>query len=782
MNAAEVGALLAGGRRREALALATQGSQRHPEDPSWLHLLGAALHANGAGREAVSTLRKAARLVPGDPVVWNTLGAVLVELGELEEGERALGEALRIRGDYLEAIFNLAVSLRRRGGLDEAKLLLARIRARWPEFAPAELELAMLLVEEGAAGAALPILQVLLQRYPEDPRLLANAAAAHQRLGQLERAEALCGEALARPDIAARDIAAVAHTLAAMGHADAAALAAGRAVAQEPQSADTRALAADALALAGRHSLAQEHYAFAAVRRPRVASLLERLGRASLAAGNAARAAEAFRDELRLAPQSRLAHYHLAIALGELGRHAEGAQVLAQAIERGHGDAEILSALAGFKARDCDWEGLEELVTQLRQVAKVPGPWPAQPQASLYLTGVGAAEQRVWAQNWAAARFAPGMPMRRDELPREGRRLRLGYLSADFYGHATAHLMAGMLEHHDRSRFEVIAYSAGADDGSALRKRVEQAVERFVDIRDLPTRAAAKKIAADRLDVLVDLGGYAKGSRMEILALRPARLQGHFLGYPATTGAPFVDFFVGDAVTIPGESESWFSERILRMPACYQPNDPPSALPGIRPRAEFGLAEGALVLCSFNQGYKIQRPVFEYWCRLLQALPGACLWLLDSGAAANGRLAALAKARGIDPSRLIFAPYASQSEHLARLQGADIALDTFPCGSHTTASDVAWAGVPLIALTGETFASRVSASVLSATGCSDWAFDDHDKAFEATLAMARDPRMRENARSRLAEARRSSPLFDTAAFARDFEALILAVATPRSEP
>ena len=212
------------------------------------------------------------------------------------------------------------------------------------------------------------------------------------------------------------------------------------------------------------------------------------------------------------------------------------------------------------------------------------------------------------------------------------------------------------------------------------------------------------------------------------------------------------------------------------MPACYQPNDPPRELPGIRPRAEFGLADGALVLCSLNQGYKIQPPVFERWCRFLEALPGACLWLLDSGSAANARLAALARARGIDPARLIFAPYASQADHLARLRNADIALDTFPCGSHTTASDVVRAGVPLIALSGETFASRVSASVLAAVGCSDWAFDDHDEAFEATLAMARDPRMRENARSRLGEARRSSPLFDAAAFARDFEALMIEAA------
>ena len=271
--------------------------------------------------------------------------------------------------------------------------------------------------------------------------------------------------------------------------------------------------------------------------------------------------------------------------------------------------------------------------------------------------------------------------------------------------------------------------------------------------------------------MLVDLGGYVKRSRMEILAYRPALVQGHFLGYPGTTGAPFVDFFVADGVTVPEGRDDTFTERVLRMPGCYQPNDPGRPLPEKLSRAQCGLPDAALVLVSFNQAVKIRPRVLGEWCRLLQALPGAHLWLLDPGPAPIERLRSFARSRGIDPARLVFAPQVAPQEHLSRLSSADLAIDTFPYVSHTTASDALWAGVPLITTRGETFASRVAASVLAAAGCADWAFEDPAKAFDATVAMGRDPRLRAEARARV-ERSRGSTLFDAAAFARDFERCI----------
>ncbi|MGZ5037947.1 MAG: tetratricopeptide repeat protein [Usitatibacter sp.] len=778
MDPSAVASLLAGGRLRDALALARQGAAAHPRDPAWTHLLGASLHANGEAEPAVTALREAVRLAPGDPVPWNTLGAVLVESGEPLAGEEALAEALRLQPGYPEALFNLALARKQRNELESAKAVLEELTRSSPDLVPAQFELANVLAANDEAAAALPIFDSLLARFPGETRVLASAAAAHQRLGHDEDAAALCERALADPRIAAREIATIAYTLASLGRLDAARAAASRAVAMAPQSVEVLCLAGDALSHAGDAREAVLQFEAAIVRRPRAGTVLQKIGLASIAAGDWPRAAQAFEDQHRLAPQERAPLYNLGVALTELGRREDAIRAFGEAREAGHRDAAILSALVQVKGLVCDWEGLDALTRELREIAPIPSRDPAQPQPSLYITGVTPAEQRAWAENWASVAFGGIAPLPRRERPAR-RRIRIGYLSADFYDHATALLMAGMLEERDASRFEVFAYSTGRDDASAVRARLVDAVDRFVDLREMPLRAAARRVADDALDVLVDLGGYVKGSALEILAYRPAPLQGHFLGYPGTTGAGFVDFFIADAVTVPPGSEAGFSERVLRMPGSYQPNDPRRVLPAQRTRAQEGLPEDALVFCSFNQGIKLRPPVFAGWCRLLEALPGALLWISDNGDSANARLRAFARARGIDPSRIVFAPYVPQAEHISRLALADVALDTFPCSSHTTASDALWAGVPLLTTYGETFASRVAASVLTVAGFADWAFHDAAKAFDATLAMARDAALRRAARTRLERAR-SSRLFDAALYARDFENLLESAArTPR---
>jgi protein O-GlcNAc transferase len=252
----------------------------------------------------------------------------------------------------------------------------------------------------------------------------------------------------------------------------------------------------------------------------------------------------------------------------------------------------------------------------------------------------------------------------------------------------------------------------------------------------------------------------------------PAPLQGHFLGYPGTTGARFVDFFVADGQVLPSTLEHGFSESIARMPLSYQPNGRGRALTPHGSRIEHGLPAQGLVFCSFNQPIKITPRVFGRWCELLRAVEGSALWLLDMDARATANLRREARARGVEPARLVFAPRVPIQAHLARVAHADIALDTFPCVSHTTASDVIRAGVPLVTTRGDTFASRVASSVLAAAGCGDWIFDHLDRAFEATLALARSPQLREAARQR-AQAAIDSALFDAPAYARAFEHLLL---------
>jgi protein O-GlcNAc transferase len=736
LNTTEVESLLASGKSREALELATRGASSHPGDAQWLHLLGVTLHACGRGRDAVARLREATSADPGNAFIWNTLGGVLLASGDPSEARAALAEALRLDPASSVARFNLAMALKQRGEYAAARTHLENLLANQPDDST-RFEMAVVLLAEGNAQQALVHLDDLQKKHPTQAQLLAHQA----------------------------------YALASLGRGNEAADAARRAIAAAPQSIEIRSTAAGALALTGLATEAQQHFAAIAAARPDTAAHWQKLGVTALASGDLRQAVEAFARHAALVPGNRAALTALGSALVAADAREDAIKVFERALEAGHRDAGVLAALVHAKATVCDWNGLDELVKELRAIASAPSPTPAMPQAAVYFETTPK-EQRAWAQNWARAEFARTTKTFEAPGSRAGRRTRVGYLSGDFFDHATSYLMAGLLERHDRSRYEVFAYSASHDDASPTRKRVVGAVEHFVDVREMPAWQAAQRIASDRLDVLIDLGGYVKNSAIGVLALRPAPLQGHFLGYPGTTGASFVDFVIGDAITIPPGSEDAFSERVLRMPACYQPNDPARSEAAAKPRSAFGIAEDALVLCSFNQGVKIRADVFARWCKLLEALPDAILWITSAGDAANTRLHAAARAHGIDAKRIVFAPHLPHEEHIARLRNADIAIDTFPCTSHTTASDALWAGVPLVTHYGETFASRVAASVLHAAGCAQWAFADAAAAFDATLALARDPNLRSAARQKLAGTLRNSPLFDIDTYARDFEARI----------
>jgi predicted O-linked N-acetylglucosamine transferase (SPINDLY family) len=295
-------------------------------------------------------------------------------------------------------------------------------------------------------------------------------------------------------------------------------------------------------------------------------------------------------------------------------------------------------------------------------------------------------------------------------------KLRIGYLSWDFHQHATSYLIAELFELHDRERFEVFAYSFGPDDGSAMRARLRNAATGFFDIARHSNVAAARAIHENRIDILVDLKGYTQGARPQIMALRPAPVQINWLGYPGTMGMAQIDAIIADSFIIPEGAEAGYSERIVRLPDCYQINDRHRRIAPPPVRSECGLPAEAFVFCCFNQSYKILPDVFAAWLRILNAIPGSCLWLLETNAWAVRNLRNVAAAQGIAGDRLVFAPVRPLDQHLARYCVADLALDTFPYTSHTTGSDALWAGCPLVTCAGETFASRVAGSLLRAAG------------------------------------------------------------------
>jgi predicted O-linked N-acetylglucosamine transferase (SPINDLY family) len=376
-----------------------------------------------------------------------------------------------------------------------------------------------------------------------------------------------------------------------------------------------------------------------------------------------------------------------------------------------------------------------------------------------------------------------------DSVARNGP-LRIGYLSADYYDHATMHLLADVLEAHDPGKVEVHLLSVNprpVKDGDPYAQRLAAMPATFHDLSSASDAQAAERIAAIAPHLLIDLKGYTTDARIGITARRPAPVIVNWLGYPGTLGHErMADYIIGDGVVTPPGHAADFSETLALMPHSYQPNDRWRPLDPAPNRSEAGLPETGFVFCSFNQFLKINSQTFDVWCRLLAAIPGSVLWLLAEHEEGMVNLRREAEQRGIAADRLVFAPRKPRMEHLARLQLADLGLDTFPCNSHTTASDALRAGVPLATRIGQTFAGRVAASLLTAHGFPELIAPDDDQAyFDLVLSLASEPEKLRHLRQQLRAAVQSSPLFDPARFARDLERLYEAMwqqqGIPRAE-
>ena len=425
----------------------------------------------------------------------------------------------------------------------------------------------------------------------------------------------------------------------------------------------------------------------------------------------------------------------------------------------------------------CAWDRVESCEAALRDVAQDDTrPFAVAPMIATAVIADAPTQARA-IRDFVAQTMPRTQPLATPAYVRQpGTALRVGYLSADFHEHATAHLIAGLFEAHDRERFTTFAYALDRDDGSAMRGRLRRAFGDWRDVRDASDERASAVIRGDALDVLVDLKGHTSGSRMAILARRPARVQIHYLGFPGTLAHPGIDAQVADAIVVPPQDDRHYRERVIRLPACYQVNDRARPLPASARRSDVGLPERGLVLVCFNQTYKLAHAFFDVWLDVLVRHPDAVLWLNVPHALARRNLRAFAQARGVAPERIVFAPIVSQVEHLARLRCADLALDVLPYGSHTTGSDALWCGVPMLTLTGSTFAGRVGTSLVRASNLPMLATESMHAYRDGLHALANERERLVHLKAQLERERYDLPLFDTPRFTRDFEAMLEAVA------
>lgn len=471
-------------------------------------------------------------------------------------------------------------------------------------------------------------------------------------------------------------------------------------------------------------------------------------------------------------------HMQLGLALKDMKLCQESAEsfLTAWTLDPERFTAQVM--VLHMRQHACSWQGFDEACGQVvESIARTERQGNSRGEGAVWALAAIPCPPvllKTAAHHVALKNARGAVPLPRHTVPAQGaRRIRVGYVSADFHNHATALLLVEALERRNTQAFEVTLYSHSPDDGSAVQYRIRAACERFVDMRAMSAQQMAQHIHADGMDILVDLKGQTFGNRLGVFAYRPAPIQATFLGFPGTSGADYMDYLIGDRWVTPLAHADHYSEKIAQLPHSYQPNDSQRKRLQASTRAECGLPDDALVVGNFNQSFKLSPHTFDAWTRIMKAVPQCTLWLLEDNAQATHNLKQAALARGVDPARIVFAPRVTVDRHLARLPVADFMLDNWPCNAHTTASDALWMGVPMVTLMGGTFASRVAGSLLHAVGLGELACTDVAQYEATAIALLRDPQRLLGLRRHLEEGRARFPLFDGGRFAADLENLYL---------
>ncbi len=486
-------------------------------------------------------------------------------------------------------------------------------------------------------------------------------------------------------------------------------------------------------------------------------------------------ALERFNKILTIDPNHVAALGNCGIMLTEF-KQSEKAIVMFEQLIRIKPDFDYAQGLLIYERMHiCDWTDHDALRTEVLEGVRA-GKRVCKSLAFMSLSDE-ARDHQTAAQTFAAHHNPPRTAHLWNGERYRHKRIRLAYVSPDFREHPVGHLMAGVFELHDKSRFETIAISLGIDDNSRLRARMLKAFDQFIDARDMNPGQIAKLMRDMEIDIAVDLGGYTSDTRADIFSYRPAPVQVNYLGYPGTMGVDYFDYIISDKHIIPPEHQQFYNERVAYMPDTYLPTDNSVQISAHTPsRSECGLPETGIVFCSFSHDYKISPHVFNVWMRLLNQVPGSVLWLMARGEAAQGNLKKEAQAKGVAPSRLVFAGRVPLVEdHLARYRQADIFLDTHPYNAHTTAADALMAGLPVVTYMGNSFPSRVAGSLLHAVGLPELV--THSLADYETLALslAHEPIRLADIKLAIKDRCATFSLFDTEGFCNNLEVLYIAM-------
>ncbi|MCA3281112.1 MAG: tetratricopeptide repeat protein [Roseomonas sp.] len=778
--------------------------QEYPYNLEALQLLGRALFARGEAAPALEALEHAASLAPANAALLNDLGNARRAAGDKAAAVEAFSAAIKVDPGFAFAHFNLADALLEAGDIPRANAAYDDIIARGFDGVDGDFQVnrGLCQLQLGDAAGAMEAFRAALALEPAHSRAAAALSDTLQKLGAHRDAVIFLTGFLDKQRASLETLISLGSGFLGLRDYPRAFGLFERLASLKPPP--LKALIGKGLALSGENRLEEAIAALEAALAlgARDAEALIGKGVALKALRRLPEAIETYRRAIEVAPRNPNAHLNLGNALALLNRHEEALACYERVLALDPNSAEALNyegnslnalnrqseAVTRFEKAVAIDPGVTEALSSLVYTKQRRWTWAGLPEQRQFLL------DRVRARQYVANPFAllgicddpelhqiAARAYTRETLPQrpaiqpppaeQRQRLRIGYFSADFRSHAVMQLLVGAFECHDRDAFEIHAFSHGPETEDAMRARIRATMDHFHECARMSDGAMTAMARQAGIDIAVDLNGYTQDARLAPFAARVAPLQVSYLGYPGTIGGDFLDYILADATVLPMDQQRFYDEKIVHLPDSYQANDDRRAIAPTTPsRAEAGLPENGFVYCCFNNAYKITPEIFASWMRILAAVPGSVLWLLNNEAEAMARLCGIAEAQGIDPARLVFGPSLPSAQHLARHRLADLFLDTLPYNAHTTASDALWAGLPVLTQMGNAFAGRVAASLLHAVGLPEMITRDAAAYEVLAIALGRDPARAAALKAKLAAEIPTAPLFDTPRFTRHLEA------------
>jgi predicted O-linked N-acetylglucosamine transferase (SPINDLY family) len=694
-----------------------------------------ALKALNRPAEALEMFNRSLAINPSSPDTWNNRGTVRSYMGDPQSAMADFDKAISLNPNHFGAHANKAKALGALQRYADACAAYDRAIALRPDFAEAWLG-------RGQALQALDRHDDALAAYDRAIASSPHLADAKIARGNLLLARARASEALECFE---------------------------QALAAEPRNADAWVAKGYALLRLERIADALASYERALSLQPDLPAALAGGAGALLQLGRTDEAIAACDRGLAQEPSNAALLARRAAALARKGRLADAIRDYEEALRSGDDDPAAISGFVIALLDACDWDRLEQPLQRLHDLIGA-----GKAISLLVRASDDPAADLKSARSYVRA-MAPSSFERRDHARIPADKVHIAYLSADFRNHPVAHQIAGLVEQHDRTRFDVTAISFGPDDRSAIRARLVAAFDRFEDMASVSDQEIAQRLRDLGVHIAVDLMGHTVGARTRVLASRPAPISVNYLGYPGTMGADFIDYVIADPIVLPLDQQGYYMEKIVHLPDCFFVHDPSKAISQAPPsRAQAGLPEQGFVFCSFNNAYKISAPVFEIWMRLLANVGGSVLWLPQLNDLAVANLRSAASRRGIDPQRLVFATrLPSLADHLARQKLADLFLDTLPYNAHSTAHDALWAGLPVLTCAGRTYVGRGAASMLHSVGLPELVTADLTEYEAVAMRLAAQPPLLQSIRRKLDDMRQTAPLFDLDRYRRHIESAYL---------